>query len=136
MGRNGAFFISGSRKLDIFEHNSGHAGLARGPGGRCFVYHKLATHGPKGPGVKKKGMVQMPNNPYLDEYSTTFSTFPDMMNYHAELTRESQWRRMLLLSEKNAERKGAKNEGRARGRTEEKRAHKREAKRASLLQDK
>jgi len=48
--------------------------------------------------VKKKGMVQMPNNPYLDEWATPFNAFPDMMNYHAELTRESQWRRMQVNS--------------------------------------
>ncbi|MCL2301374.1 MAG: hypothetical protein FWC27_14620 [Firmicutes bacterium] len=40
----------------------------------------------------------MPSNPYLDEYSTTFPTFPDMRDYHAEQTRESQWRRMQVNS--------------------------------------
>jgi len=43
-------------------------------------------------------MVQMPNNPYLDEWATPFNAYPDMMNYHAELTRESQWRRMQVNS--------------------------------------
>ena len=33
------------------------------------------------------------SNPYLDNYSTTFSAFDDMMKYHAQLTKESQWRR-------------------------------------------
>ena len=36
------------------------------------------------------------SEPYLDDYSTTFPTLFDMMNYHAELTRESQWQRMQV----------------------------------------
>jgi len=36
------------------------------------------------------------SQPYLDEHFTTFPTYPDMMDYHAELTRESQWRRVQV----------------------------------------
>ena len=38
------------------------------------------------------------SNPYQDDYNTCFLTFASMMDYHAELTRESQWRRMPVNS--------------------------------------